>query len=642
MTAAGAKARFMAENAGLDAELDKAVPTENTTAFLLAVNGSQPGRVYPVNRNTMILGRAESADIRIAHPSVSSEHARIINGSLGFEIEDLGSTNGTYLGSERVTRARLQSGDRIVLGTVEFSFLVDRAQDATVALLPPGARVSANNMLAPIIVGPAHQYPNQYHQARPPMSAPRVSQAEEAPSLEEIAGKVITGYRFLRPYARLIVVLAIGGLVAGAGTALVLPPAPVAMTEARLQPAKKSNPVDQSWRPPEENPVQFFAQAERSFTHPALVAATLKKLQGASNQAGGEDPDPDRVSSIAGRLKLEAIGDRMYRGTYQEALMGRGRPDPVEFLEAHIKNYKDSEIEKALQVFIEEAEFLKTKWTAAAGDLQKINDEVAVFQTQNADNLPETSLQANASRFSLDTRRGELRARIARLEGEVAADASQLNAGTNIAQSRFLASQAYRDQLARLNSQLAAHQAASKGELHVDVVNTKSEIAKVEQLIAQEMSKQTTEADRSANAGYAEKSNRMEMSKASLTSARRELKEVESSLAQLNKLVTKMPEVAAKLEDLRRNQDSTKKLHDQLFEQYQKANLQIDIERVTARSRFEVVTAPFLMEPTLPKSFGIRGGIGLVLGLFLVTFIIAIREGRKLFSRAAADLDATS
>jgi uncharacterized protein involved in exopolysaccharide biosynthesis len=639
MTAAGAKARFMAENAGLDAELDKAVPTENTTAFLLAVNGSQPGRVYPVNRNTMILGRADSADIRIAHPSVSSEHARIINGSLGFEIEDLGSTNGTYLGSERVTRARLQSGDRIVLGTVEFSFLVDRAQDATVALLPPGARVSANNMLAPIIVGPAHQYPNQYHQARPPMSAPRVSQADEAPSLEEIAGKVITGYRFLRPYARLITVLAIGGLVAGAGTALVLPPAPAAMTEVRLQPAKKSNPVDQAWRPPEENPVQFFAQAERSFTHPSLVATTLKKMQGPGNT---EDADPEKAGAVAGRLKLEAIGDRMYRATYQEALVGRGRPDPVEFLDAHLKTYKDSEIEKALQVFIEEANFLKTKWTAAAADLQKINSQVAEFQTQNADNLPETSLQANASRFSLDTRRGELRARIARLEGEVAADARQIDAGTNIAQSRFVASQAYRDQLARLNSQLAAHQAASKGELHVDVVNTKAEIAKVEKLIADEMSKQTTEADRSANAGYAGQSNRMEMSKAALTSARRELKEVETSLTQLNKLVTRMPEVAAKLDDLRRNQESTKKLHDQLFETYQKANLQIDQERLAARSRLEVVTAPFLMEPTLPKSFGIRGGIGLVLGLFLVTFIIAIREGRKLFSRAAADLDATS
>ena len=634
---AGAKANIMSENAGLDAELDKAVPTESTTAFLLAVNGAQPGRVYPVNRNTMILGRSDAADIRIAHPSVSSEHARIINGSLGFEIEDLGSTNGTYLGSERVTRARLQSGDRIVLGTVEFSFLVDRAQDATVALLPPGARVSANNMLAPIIVGPAHQYPHQYRQGgiSRPMPGDR-GDTEQSPSLEEIAGKVITGYRFLRPYARLIAVLGIGGLVAGVASGLVLPPAPVAMSEARLQPAKKTNPVDQSWRPPEDNPVQFFAQAERSFTHPSLVATTLKKMQ------GNEEPDPDKVGTLAGRLKLEAIGDRLYRATYQEALVGRGRPDPVEFLDNHIKNFKDSEIEKALQVFQEEANFLKSKWNDSYANLQKINAEVAEFKKQNADNLPETSLQANASRFALDTRRGELRARIARLEGEVAADARQINADSPIAQSRFQASQTYRDQLAKLNSQLAEMRAKSWGEQNPDVIRVKEEIAGVEKLITQEMSKQTSEADRSANAGYAGQTNRMDMSKAALTSARRELKEVETSLNALNKLVVSMPGVAAKLDDLTRSQESTKKLHDQLFDQYTKANLQIDIERVGARSRFEVVTPPFLMEPTLAKSYGIRGGLGMLLGLFLVTLLIAVREGRKLFSRAMADLDATS
>ena len=121
---AGAKANIMSENAGLDAELDKAVPTESTTAFLLAVNGAQPGRVYPVNRNTMILGRSDAADIRIAHPSVSSEHARIINGSLGFEIEDLGSTNGTLVnGAAARSGAPLavRTGDKIRIGEINFA-----------------------------------------------------------------------------------------------------------------------------------------------------------------------------------------------------------------------------------------------------------------------------------------------------------------------------------------------------------------------------------------------------------------------------------------------------------------------------------------------------------------------------------------
>ena len=41
------------------------------------------------------------------------------------------------------------------------------------------------------------------------------------------------------------------------------------------------------------------------------VATTLKKMQ------GNEEPDPDKVGTLAGRLKLEAIGDRLYRATYQ-------------------------------------------------------------------------------------------------------------------------------------------------------------------------------------------------------------------------------------------------------------------------------------------------------------------------------------
>ena len=229
----------MADNAGLDAELDKAVPSEGVAAFLLAVNGSHPGRVYPLQRNTIILGRSERADIRISHPSVSSEHARLINGSLGFEIEDLGSTNGTYVGNDRVTRTRLHSGDRLTLGTIEFSFLVDKAQDTTMALLPPGARSVPGKLLGPVIVGPAQRHAHQSHGA-----SLDSADEDQGPSLQEVVRKLITGYRFIRPYTPTIAGLAFAGLVAGLGSALLLPPAPAAVAEARLLPDKKSNPVE--------------------------------------------------------------------------------------------------------------------------------------------------------------------------------------------------------------------------------------------------------------------------------------------------------------------------------------------------------------------------------------------------------------
>ena len=201
-------------------------------------------------------------------------------------------------------------------------------------------------------------------------------------------------------------------------------------------------------------------------------------------------------------MRFELIGDRLYRATYREPLLGRGQPPPVEFLEAHIKNFKDSEIDKALQVFREETDFMKSKWEATQQDLIRINSELAEFRKEHTDSLPETALQANASRFQQEIKRGELRARIARLQGEVAADEKQISADSPIAQSRFQASQVYRDSLASLNRKLIELRASNKGEQHYEVVKVKADIAGVEKLIAQEMKSTTNELDRSANAGY--------------------------------------------------------------------------------------------------------------------------------------------
>jgi hypothetical protein len=65
------------------------------------------------------LGRAERADIAVADPAVSSEHARVDRVGHAWVVTDLGSTNGTRVNDERVRgRARLASGDVISVGTI--------------------------------------------------------------------------------------------------------------------------------------------------------------------------------------------------------------------------------------------------------------------------------------------------------------------------------------------------------------------------------------------------------------------------------------------------------------------------------------------------------------------------------------------
>jgi pSer/pThr/pTyr-binding forkhead associated (FHA) protein len=70
-----------------------------------------------------VLGRGDSAEIRLQDPFSSSRHARLVRQGSIIVIEDLGSTNGTYLNEELLQGPQpLHSGDRIRIGDSEFTF----------------------------------------------------------------------------------------------------------------------------------------------------------------------------------------------------------------------------------------------------------------------------------------------------------------------------------------------------------------------------------------------------------------------------------------------------------------------------------------------------------------------------------------
>jgi hypothetical protein len=90
----------------------------------------------------------------------------------------------------------------------------------------------------------------------------------------------------------------------------------------------------------------------------------------------------------------------------------------------------------------------------------------------------------------------------------------------------------------------------------------------------------------------------------------------------------KSPKIGARLADLSTQLDNTKRLHEQLSAQAHKAGLQLDLERVSVRSRYDLIPAR-LNKPSMTKTLGLRAGIGLGLGLFLTVLIALIREARK-------------
>lgn len=76
-------------------------------------------RILPGGIKTV--GRAARADFVVDAPLVSRLHCRLTLQHDGLLVEDLESTNGTFVNGERVTKLLLRSGDALRVGRVEFS-----------------------------------------------------------------------------------------------------------------------------------------------------------------------------------------------------------------------------------------------------------------------------------------------------------------------------------------------------------------------------------------------------------------------------------------------------------------------------------------------------------------------------------------
>jgi hypothetical protein len=87
--------------------------------------GHDAGMIYDLDGD-VVLGRGDHAEIRLEDPFASARHARIYEQGNILVVEDLGSTNGTYLNEELLETPRpLHPGDRVRIGDSEFAFEVD-------------------------------------------------------------------------------------------------------------------------------------------------------------------------------------------------------------------------------------------------------------------------------------------------------------------------------------------------------------------------------------------------------------------------------------------------------------------------------------------------------------------------------------
>jgi diguanylate cyclase (GGDEF)-like protein len=109
-------------------------PRHKTGALLTVVVGPHTGRAYSIVEPVTIIGRGKEAHVRIDDAGASRNHAKIVvSGDGKYVLEDLGSTNGTFVDGARIDKTvELKSGDRVRFGaSVTLSFAILDAQAET-------------------------------------------------------------------------------------------------------------------------------------------------------------------------------------------------------------------------------------------------------------------------------------------------------------------------------------------------------------------------------------------------------------------------------------------------------------------------------------------------------------------------------
>ena len=90
----------------------RGVPTQ-----VVIVEGGNKGEAVSLEKAPLLIGRGNDAAIRLDDDYASTRHARIANSGDQWFVEDLGSTNGTYVGSSRISQATaIQLGTQVRIG----------------------------------------------------------------------------------------------------------------------------------------------------------------------------------------------------------------------------------------------------------------------------------------------------------------------------------------------------------------------------------------------------------------------------------------------------------------------------------------------------------------------------------------------
>jgi len=100
--------------------------------YLIIVYGDNVGKIYPLDKKTITIGRSDEFDIQLPDSSCSREQAIIeFNDNNKPVLKDMDSTNGTFVNGSKITEINIEDGDKIMFGVSSvFKFAIQDSLEA--------------------------------------------------------------------------------------------------------------------------------------------------------------------------------------------------------------------------------------------------------------------------------------------------------------------------------------------------------------------------------------------------------------------------------------------------------------------------------------------------------------------------------
>lgn len=580
-------------------------------SFLLVVAGESAGKLFPLNKPELVIGRSPNADVRINEKAVSHNHARLSMDNGVCTLRDLESTNGTFVNNELIAGSvRLRGGDAVGVGSTTFTYLAgaETTSDQTIQLRnqsqpPPPDFIDAMRLQPSL--------PPAYSRQVDPVPLARHSE-DESISLTDVLRKVHAYWVYTKRYGWLVLTCTCFGIGAGILQTRMNPPPGSAWFEMTLISQANSNPMNR-----DGESIQFFVSAESAFRSLPLIKRTMEEL-------GVPNLSDNAASNIQSELSFERQGyqSQLWRGEYRDVTAKHAG----EFLKKHLDVYLETEIDKTLKVIRTSTEFLNNQLTEARKELKSAEAKLLQFRDEHPEAIPKDAILPNPLKATL-AQATTVAGQLAAVNTEIANVRGQLSRGTSLARGQLEKSKVYESQVMTVRAKIAEAKARGLTDQHPDIQRLRNEEANLQRLEAQTAQQEASELERRVDVETLELRDKLATLEAQRSRLQQALGQAQKKVE--NARIESLPELQARYHDLNRDYEAAKKKHDTLFADLESKKLQLEMERASVQAHYDIITPPTPEEPSVTSAMIKRAGLGGFVGLILALAAAAVLELRQ-------------